>query len=150
MKNLLDLILWQFGWLFSPVACIITTLVVIGLILWRVAYKAKTNELSVTYAKIVLQRYKDSRAKTPPTFYDYLDQELANVYPTKIKHRILKSWFKELSKGENTAINYYNYGLYGPKVTYKKIVADRLLWFKSTDKNSRIYHLKKVISRNNK
>lgn len=149
MKNLLDLVLWQFGWLFSPVACIITTLVVIGLILWRVAYKAKTKELSVHYAKIVLQKYKDSRSKIPMTFYDYLDQETANIYPTKIRLRILKAWFKELSKGEIDRIRFYNYGMYGPKINRKKILEGNLIWFPKMDKNSRIYHLKKVISRNN-
>lgn len=150
MKNLLDLVLWQFGWLFSPVACIITTLVVIGLILWRVAYKAKAKGLSVYYARIVLQKYKDSRAKTPSTFYDYLNEATANIYPTKIRLRILKAWFKELSKGEIKAISKINYGWPIYKINHKLILKDQLLWFPATDKISRIYHLKKVISRNSK
>lgn len=127
-------------------------LVVIAVIsiLFRMAYVAQTKELSVHYAKIVLKKYKDSRSKTILSMYEYLFFAILHEIPdynhskcVKLQRRILKNWFKCLSKED---LKY----LKSHKLTHKSLVYNDLLWFTDNNKDARIYHLKKVISRNSK
>lgn len=131
---------------------IILVVICVVSFMFRVAYVAQTKELSVKYAKIVLQKYKDSRSKTLISVQEYLENAILAETPLmgtkqfiKLKNRILNNWLKCFSKAELASI--------AGEFAYSRnrIIKSHREWFpNNNDKNTRIYFLKKVISRNSK
>jgi len=141
-----------------PIVWIILVVIFVVSIFFRIRYVDQTKELSVKYAKLVLKKYKSSRSNTITYLYDYLDSEILKEYPNwtdkkriELSDRVLKHWFSNLSKTEIKNIPLYNkYLVHCKKLNNSNIYKTGIIWFPENDKNSRIYFLKKVISRNSK
>lgn len=141
MENLIHFFLSYFGFSILIVFLILSCV-------WYAVYTNETKRLSVHYAKIVLKKYKDSRGKISVPMYEYLFFAIVantNIHNSKqirqIQNRILKNWFNVFSKKEIQFSSFLQEAL-------KNKLKKSDLWFPATDKISRMYHLKKVISRN--
>ncbi len=129
--------------------------IAVVLILWSEYYKSKTKELSVKYAKLVVKKYKESRAKVPQGLHNVLFDIISAENPTwsfekvnRLEYRIRKNWFKSFTKEESKTLRT---PFEGKIWSVKRYIRSYQTWFpKSPDKNTYIYFLKLVISQNSK